>query len=221
MLVFKESYFEIWEKRGEDMQKNRKRLLVVNLFALILFLVMWYGVVHQQASFLEADHWINSRMDILRNEAWIPLVKMLTDVNGLIGATLFSLGVTAFFLWKRWFKETAFFLLATVGASILFALVKSVVERGRPVSSVLDVSGYSFPSGHTTMATAMAFALYMVLQEKTTLLYVKIWLFAVALGWSLVIAWTRLYLDVHWFTDVIGGFGLGLFWVTFLKRFCK
>jgi undecaprenyl-diphosphatase len=221
MLVFKESYFEIWEKRGEDMQKNRKRLLVVNLFALILFLVMWYGVVHQQASLLEVDHWINSRMDILRNEAWIPLVKMLTDVNGLIGATLFSLGVTAFFLWKRWFKETAFFLLATVGASILFALVKSVVQRGRPVSSVLDVSGYSFPSGHTTMATAMAFALYMVLQEKTTLLYVKIWLFTVALGWSLVIAWTRLYLDVHWFTDVIGGFGLGLFWVTFLKCFCK
>jgi len=200
--------------------QKRKKILLANQFSLLLFCIMLASVVWQ-TSLVSIDQQVNSHMDALRSDALVPVVKLITDVNGFAGAGLFSFLVTGVFLWKKWFTETRFFLLSTLGATGLFALVKAVVERSRPLSSVLEVSGYSFPSGHTTMATAMAFALYFILKEKTVSGMVQFGLFAAAFGWALLIGWSRLYLDVHWFTDVVGGFGLGLFWVTLLKLLSK
>ena len=200
--------------------QRRKKLLLVNILSLVLFMIMLVNVVWQ-TSLVELDHWVNSHMDMLRSDALVPVVKMVTDINGFVGAVFFALLVAGVFLWYKWFKEIRFFLSSTLGATILFAMVKAMVERSRPLSSVVEVSGYSFPSGHTTMATAMAFALYFILKEKTVSGVVQFGLLVAAFGWALLIGWSRLYLDVHWFTDVVGGFGLGLFWVTLLKLLSK
>ena len=200
--------------------QRRKKLLLVNILSLVLFMIMLVNVVWQ-TSLVELDHWVNSHMDMLRSDALVPVVKMVTDINGFVGAVFFALLVAGVFLWYKWFREIRFFLSSTLGATILFAMVKAMVERSRPLSSVVEVSGYSFPSGHTTMATAMAFALYFILKEKTVSGVVQFGLLVAAFGWALLIGWSRLYLDVHWFTDVVGGFGLGLFWVTLLKLLSK
>jgi len=200
--------------------QKRKKLLIVNMLSLVLFMLMLVNVVWQ-TSLVEVDLWVNSHMDMLRSDALVPIVRMVTDINGFVGAALFFLLVSGIFFWKGWIKEIWFFLFSTLGATALFALIKAGVGRSRPVGTVLEISGYSFPSGHTTMATAMAFALYFILKEKTTSTVIQFGLLIGALGWALLIAWTRLYLDVHWFTDVIGGVGLGLFWVTLLKLFFK
>jgi len=196
-------------------QKNNI-LIPVNLLALFLFSGMlvsvWYGT-----DLMEIDRWISCHMFNMRMEWLSPLVKWVTDLNGFLGAAVFSLTVAAVFVRKQWYQEIGFYLASTLGAAGLFSGVKYIVKRARPDMAIIEAGGFSFPSGHTTMATAMAFALYFILKEKTENREIHILLLAMAAGWSVLIASTRIYLGVHWFTDVLGGFGLGLWWVTLLK----
>jgi len=198
------------------MSKTRYILFAVMIFALVLFAMMLL-LVQTTGHAPAVDSWVHSMMVQWRMEAMVPFVKVLTDMNSFAGAFLFSIPVMILFAWKRWYSDIAYFLTATLGATVLFIAVKMTVGRMRPEVSVLEVGGYSFPSGHTTMATAMAFALYFVLREKTASKRLQYLLCCLALGWAAMIGWSRLYLGVHWFTDVIGGFGLGLFWVTMLR----
>ena len=199
-----------------SMSKTRYTLFTVMIFALALFAVMLL-LVQTTGHAPAVDGWVQEMMLQWRMDAMVPFVKALTDMNSFAGAFLFSLPVVVFFAWKRWYSDIAYFLTATLGATALFIAVKLSVGRMRPEASVLEAGGYSFPSGHTTMATAMAFALYFVLRDKTGSKRLQCLLCCLALGWAGLIGWSRLYLGVHWFTDVVGGFGLGLFWVTMLR----
>jgi membrane-associated phospholipid phosphatase len=73
---------------------------------------------------------------------------------------------------------------------------------------LVQVSGYSFPSGHATIAVAVWGTIVLVLAQgrraRTTVV-----LGAASGTISLVVGISRLYLGVHWFTDVVGGFALG------------
>ncbi len=198
------------------MSKIRNPLFLIALFGLTLFSVMLLLVLTTGHA-PQIDARVHTAMAQWRMDALVPLVKMLTDMNSFAGAALFSVPVVVFFTWKRWYSDIAYFLTATLGATALFIAVKLSVGRMRPEASVLEAGGYSFPSGHTTMATAMAFALYFVLRDKTASKRLQCLLCCLALGWAGLIGWSRLYLGVHWFTDVVGGFGLGLFWVTMLR----
>lgn len=199
---------------------SMKGKVIANLFGLSLFVMMLVSVVYD-GRLLMLDKWINSHMHLLR-EPWLdPIVKMITDLNGILGAMLFSLGVVVLFAWLKRYRDIAFYLSVTLGATALFVAVKHLVARSRPEMAVLEIGGYSFPSGHTTMATAMAFALYFIFSEHTATRAVKRSLFLLALFWSLLIAFTRLYFGVHWFSDVVGGFGLGIFVATGLKLLWK
>ncbi len=198
------------------MPKIRNPLFVIALLALMLFGAMLLLVL-KTGHAPQVDAWVHTAMAQWRMDALVPFVKMLTDMNSFTGAALFSIPVMAFFVWKRWYSDLAYFAAATLGATGLFIAVKLTVARMRPEASAIEIGGFSFPSGHTTMATAMAFALYFVLREKTGSKLLQQLLGCMALGWALLIGGSRLYLGVHWFTDVLGGFGLGLFWVSLLK----
>ena len=194
----------------------KRRIVFANIFGLLLFGTMLTGVL-EQSSLLTIDTWISEHMHFVR-QVWLdPIVKIITDINGLLGAALFSVAVVSLLVWKREYRNAAFYLAVVLGATSLFVFVKQLVVRSRPESAIIEIGGYSFPSGHTTMATAMAFGLYFIFSQKATSRTVKICLFSLALGWSILIASTRLYLGVHWFSDVVGGFGLGLFWVTAVR----
>ncbi len=198
------------------MQDRDGFLWVVNLFALTLFAVMWWSVTHD-AWLLTIDEQVRSMMPSLRIERMDGLMKMLTDMNGFVGAALFFTAVVILFWYNRWYRAIVFYTVATLGATGLFAIVKFMVARTRPEGAIIEMGGYSFPSGHSTMAAAMAFGLYFILKERIGRTVIAVVLFVAALGWALLIASTRLYLGVHWFTDVVGGFGLGVWWVTLVR----
>ena len=188
-----------------------KRVIVANLFGLILFGLMFASVLGKYG-IVTVDQYISTNMHMLR-EAWLDKVMMwITRLNDMESALFFSLAVLLLFVWLKWYREILFFLLVTLGATALFILVKYTVQRIRPDTAIIDVGGYAFPSGHTTMATAMAFGLYFILSDRIP--RYKTVFFVIALLWALLIASTRLYLGVHWLSDLLGGFGLGLFWAT-------
>ncbi len=108
---------------------------------------------------------------------------------------------------------TAAFLTLTVGGQFGVAdLIKWIVDRARPdIDRLTGFSGPSFPSGHATAAAACfaAFALVFGIGRSAR---VQACLAAVAVGLAAAIACTRVFLGVHWLTDVIGGLALGWTW---------
>jgi membrane-associated phospholipid phosphatase len=118
-----------------------------------------------------------------------------------------------------WDRRAGWLLLIGSGASLIDNLVKVLVARHRPASDLVHVlspaTGYSFPSGHavfyTWVAVMVASALAPRLRPGARPL---LWLAAALL--ILVACLARVYEGVHWPTDVIGGFLLGLGWSAFV-----
>jgi membrane-associated phospholipid phosphatase len=117
----------------------------------------------------------------------------------------------AAYLWYRGRRRVAAGLLvAPVVADILFHVIKSLYARPRPVGldGLVD-SSYSFPSGHSTVSAAVCGTLGYVLWREG-LIGGRVALTLTALV-PLLVGVSRLYLNVHWATDVLGGWIAGLF----------
>ena len=111
--------------------------------------------------------------------------------------------------------DAALFIVALMVAIVSLTVLKNTFQITRPGSEIVDVNGWSFPSGHATVATAFFFMLAHSLfgRMKTTGSRVALVLgsiFGVAL-----ICFSRLYLGAHWTLDILAGIALGLLSVSF------
>lgn len=200
--------------------KAYPQLMGVNLSALSLFLVMANIVTDKTISFAW-DEKIRVLINTIRTSQLDHWVEFFTNLNSTAGVITFSLIVFIILIYNKWFKDIQFYIASVIGASILFIAVKYSVQRIRPSLEIVDIGGYSFPSGHTTVATATSLAIYFIFIKKLQSETLKILLLFICLFWPLLIAASRVYLDVHWLSDVLAGLGLGVFWVTLLTFFFK
>ncbi len=109
-------------------------------------------------------------------------------------------------------RHAAVMALAPLLAAGAILGLKALFARPRPPGAMaLHLYGFSFPSGHTTGSTGilLTFA-YVFWREHIA----GRWLAAVAITLTLLVGVSRVYLDVHWATDVLGGWAVGLFIAT-------
>ena len=119
--------------------------------------------------------------------------------------------VAGAWFYRSWGRRKAGVVIAAPAAGgVLSTGVKLVYGRARPGgAALLNEKTFSFPSGHATMAAAVMVTLcYVLAREK----FIS-WPAALLIGGRvpLGVGLTRLYLDVHWTTDVLGGWTAGLF----------
>ncbi|OKL46619.1 hypothetical protein BSR29_07305 [Boudabousia liubingyangii] len=118
----------------------------------------------------------------------------------------------AWYLSKRWID--ALYVVATcLLAAAMTHFLKGAVELARPplAHQLVKARNYSYPSGHSSAVAALIFSVAVVLTvhvllRKTAVLWT--WILAVVIVG--LIAFSRLYLGVHWFADVVGGISIGL-----------
>jgi undecaprenyl-diphosphatase len=206
------------ESETDKCIKSKKWLIGVNLFGLILFIIMLLNVIYD-GNMLLVDRWISMNITMLQTPHLTEKVIFLTNLNGVIGSILFTVLMVALLWYKKWYRDLWFYLFSFVGVTFLFNIVKFSIERARPDSRLIEVINYSFPSGHATTAMGISLALYFIFLKRVHSKFSRIVLLLVCIVWPVMIAFSRVYLNVHWFTDVIAGLSLGLFWVTLLEIF--
>jgi undecaprenyl-diphosphatase len=129
---------------------------------------------------------------------------------------LLAVAVLAFYR-KDWRLSAILLVVSTSGSIVLTTVLKAIFERSRPelFDSGYTASFYSFPSGHATLAVGFYGTLTLLLAYRLRG-YAR-WLVA-ACGVSLVllIGFSRLYLGVHYPTDVLAGYLAALLWLVFV-----
>ena len=141
----------------------------------------------------------------------------MTDITVLGGGTVLIMmtALVAAYLIVAKRPITALFVVAAVsGGAILSAILKHFFERPRPelVSHLVSVSSASFPSGHAmnSAVTYLTLGTLLAKAERTTA--VRAYLLSVAILLTVLVGCSRVYLGVHWPTDVVAGWCVGSMW---------
>jgi undecaprenyl-diphosphatase len=137
-----------------------------------------------------------------------------TALGGVAVMALLTLAVSGFLFLDRKNRAAVLVLVAVGGGLLLSAVLKHGYERPRPdlVPHGSYVYTSSFPSGHSTMAAATYLTLGALLARVQPRRRMKVFLLGVALLITLLVGISRVYLAVHWPTDVLAGWTLGGLW---------
>jgi len=186
-------------------------LSVLFFITLWLILLVSRQVLHGHW-FDGIDSYIFHSLQDLRTP-WVDNAMVFVTQFGSQSLLAFVLiGSSAWLFFKRDTKAAWHWLAVYTSTGLLTWVLKNTVQINRPVDTQ---AGFSFPSAHTSMSIAVyGFLALMVARELPVQ---RRWIpYSVAGVLIVLIAMSRLYLGVHWFSDVLAGFSLGLAWVALI-----
>lgn len=195
--------------------KSLRKFFILGLIFLALFILILTLVSGGFNFFERLDLSANQFMPEIQNNFLTAIFKIFSFVFDTISMIIISL-IFVVILWiKKYKKESLFFgILMLVNAGFIYFL-KEIVQRARPLNALIYDSGFAFPSGHLTTAIVFfGLLIYFVFESKKSKNF-KIAFSLISVFLILLIGFSRIYLNVHWFSDVLGGFALGLFILFF------
>jgi undecaprenyl-diphosphatase len=141
-------------------------------------------------------------------------VRDVTALGGTVVISFVTLSAAGFLLLSGKRGAALFVVVSIVGAVLLSFLIKASVERPRPdlLPHGTPVYTASFPSGHATGSAATYLTLGALLARFQPRRRLKIYLLTLAVLLTFLIGLSRLYLGVHWPSDVLAGWTLGACW---------
>ena len=111
--------------------------------------------------------------------------------------------------------DAVLFIAALIVTVISLTVLKNTFQIVRPTSPIYEANGWSFPSGHATIATAFFFMLAYSFFDRMKTLGNKTILILGSIFGAALIYFSRLYLGAHWTLDILAGIALGLLSVSF------
>jgi len=199
-----------WARRHDP--HFRLQVILSALFAAAVF-----AFAHIAEDYLTGDPIVRWDVEFSRwlhvhsNSTLVSLFKVVTLAGSVEVLAMVTAAVAAYMVYRRLLNEAAFFCALALGIEILFSILKLVFHRPRPELAYVHLDTYSFPSGHASGSTAIYAALAYFLARNATL-RARILIAAAYVSFVLVIAFSRLYLEVHYLSDVLSGMSLGVAW---------
>lgn len=141
-------------------------------------------------------------------------VRDLTSLGGVLLRNLVAIGAVAALLFLRLRREAVLLALTVIGAWMVDGAIKALVGRPRPeiVPHLTEAGGASFPSGHAFNSAVVYIAIALAFATLSARESVRLTIIGTAIVGSLVIAWTRVWLGVHFPSDVTAGWLGGAGW---------
>jgi undecaprenyl-diphosphatase len=151
-----------------------------------------------------------------RTEAWTQVMKVLTTLGNTVTLSVVVIATVVVFSTLR---QPRLAVLVGVGSVIGYGAMvglKHVIGRDRPPSGdrLLEIETYSMPSGHAMMSTVVYGLIAVAAYQGSIWVRTHRWVLPAAPILAAAIGWSRVYLGVHWLTDVIAGWIIGVIYVA-------
>lgn len=192
------------------LKKEYFKIILINIFAIYLFSKMAEDVINLEL-ITKIDIWIYEHIPNIYTPFLNNIMILTSSVNNTYQLITLVIIILIILNYYKLYIQMIFLSISIIGNSIIFLLIKEIIQRERPISQLIEISGYSFPSGHATLSTTLAFSLYLILKDKV--IYNKL-LLIICIIFPLLISFSRVYLCVHYLSDIIAGIALGLIWVS-------
>lgn len=152
-----------------------------------------------------------------RSAGWTTVMRAVTEIGGTGVLAGLALVVAAVLAWRRPDRRGDALLIAVVvaGVGALVTVSKPIVGRVRPplAQRLVEETNQSFPSGHATASVAVLGVLVLILLPHLYRRWARLLVIVGAVLVVALIGLSRLYLGVHWATDVVGGWLTGATWL--------
>ncbi|MBM3247686.1 phosphatase PAP2 family protein [Candidatus Pacearchaeota archaeon] len=195
------------------MKKSEKILLAISAISLVLFLLVLVNL-YQNSALKLIDLKINSAITTIQIQSLIEISKVAGIIIDPEPMIIFGLilSVLVWFIYSK--KESALLFFSMLFSGGLILMIKETLKIARPENSLIQNTFLSFPSGHTTITIVLlGIFCYWILKSKRKRFYKSLVLIASALI-TLIVGFSRIYLNAHWFSDVLAGLFLGTFILT-------
>jgi undecaprenyl-diphosphatase len=146
---------------------------------------------------------------------WLDLVaRDITSLGGTAVLVLLTVAALGYLLLVRKWSAAIFVAVSIVGGTLISTALKHIFDRPRPdvVPHAVEVTSASFPSGHAMLAMTTFLTLGAVLAEVQPTRSSRVYLISWAVLLALLVGTSRVYLGVHWPTDVLAGWCVGSAW---------
>lgn len=213
---------EVSGHRGEEW-KLRFPFIFLIAIGLLLTLVageQFFDLVEalqkRSARLTAVDERVNSIVLSLRTSGGTTFFDIATDVLHPTSLSFFALVLSIIFIVSRRFTWAAYLVVSTGGGLLLMQGLKALFSRQRPdlTAAMKAASGYSFPSGHAMMGVVVFVALsYLAVRGLRRWRWIALVL-SFSITSIIVVSLSRVYLGVHWISDIAGGFFAGILWTT-------
>jgi undecaprenyl-diphosphatase len=199
--------------RASSSARSASFVLLAVLCAAVFVSLLAYVMAHPAGSGLDAEamDWTLAH----RNGSLTRSMKLITWFgSSLVLVPVVLVASHDFWVRRSDWRPAASLVASWAGSILLYSSLKNLIGRPRPAVSVMLVkaSGPAFPSGHTTVAMAVFGALAFFLTRDRSL-RVRAWIWASFFLVILMIGASRVYLGVHWLTDILGGYAVGAAWL--------
>ena len=206
-----------WRQMRDGLPSALYLLACAVVLALVLTGLGWLlSHVVQHDAVGRADAGISRWLAGERNGELNDATAVTSEAGGTLTVTALAVLATAAaaLMWRRW-REPMLVAVAVAGEVAIFLVVTLLVDRQRPPVKHLDAAPptSSFPSGHTAATVALWGALAILASERARSALVRGIVLALAFGLPLLVASSRMYRGMHYFTDVLGGALLGVVWL--------
>jgi membrane-associated phospholipid phosphatase len=196
-----------------DWAKNILFLLVYMISGLVLVIII-EGLL-SGSDLTPLNTVIESVIVETRTPLLTSFLVTITKIGNPFIFACVALFLSVLLIVKQRVYDAMLFLIALIVAVISLTVLKNIFQITRPTAGLFEAEGWSFPSGHATVATAFFFLLtYIFFKNMKTVAYKTILIAGSVLG-TLLICFSRLYLGAHWTLDVLAGVALGLLSVSF------
>jgi membrane-associated phospholipid phosphatase len=194
--------------------------LICAVYALVLIGLVITGMVFGEIlEHVRGDGWLGTDTDIAlsgyaaaHRTGWLTTaMRQVTDLGGTVALTavVFST-ITGTLILKR-YSLAVMMLVAGIGSSTLTVSMKTMIDRPRPLTNgdLAFASGPSFPSGHTLESMAIYGALVFIIGSLIASPRIRLGVWGAGAILAFAIGASRVYLGVHWASDVVAGWMLG------------